>query len=80
MKTLRRTGISMATVLALAGAADALTLYSAPLNGGEGRQLACRVLNVSGQTREVAIETFASNPVVNTHGPAHLQPDCRAGE
>jgi hypothetical protein len=69
MKTLRRTGISMAAVLALSGSAEALTLYSAPLNGGEGRQLACRVLNVSSQAREVTIEMFLSNPVVTLTGP-----------
>jgi len=71
MKTFRRTGISLAaTVLALAGAAEALTLYSAPLNGGDGRQLACRVLNVSSQTREVTIEILSSNPVVTLAGPS----------
>src|SRR5262245_48905525 len=67
-KTLRRAVASMAVLAALAGTTEALTLYSAPLNGGDGRQLACRVLNISSQTREVTIEMLSSNPVVTLAG------------
>ncbi len=56
MKTLCRTLTSIALLVVLASTADAAELFSAALNHGPGLQYTCRVVNISGRTRDVTIE------------------------